>query len=147
MTEQEKEDVDFRLWSEGRLKVEPWLWPRVDKDNVTIRPKTAVTECKATPNGELSVTLDNGELLPVDHIILATGYKVDMGRIPFLAKGNILDELQTKNGFPMLDEGFQSSVPGLYITSMPAMQDFGPFFGFTIAVRASARIIIEAIRH
>ena len=28
---------------------------------------------------------------------------------------------------------------------MPATQDFGPFFGFTIAVRASAKLICEAV--
>jgi hypothetical protein len=39
----------------------------------------------------------------------------------------------------------RSSVPGLFITSMPATQDFGPFFAFTIAVRTSARLICEAI--
>jgi hypothetical protein len=33
----------------------------------------------------------------------------------------------------------------LYITSMAANQDFGPFFGFTIATRTSAKLIGAAI--
>jgi len=45
----------------------------------------------------------------------------------------------------VLDDHLQTSVPGLFITSMPAIQDFGPFFGFTIAVRVSAKLICEAI--
>jgi len=72
--------------------------------------------------------LSNGETVLVDQIILATGYKVNIARLPFLATGNILDALAIRNGFPELDDHFESSVPGLFITSMPATQDFGPFF-------------------
>jgi hypothetical protein len=90
---------------------------------------------------ELKVELNNGETLFVDQIILATGYKVNIAQLPILASGNILPELKTRNGFPDLDDHFQTSIPGLFITSMPASQDFGPFFGFTVAVRAAAQLI------
>ena len=66
-------------------------------------------------------------------------------QVPFLARGNILDRLATRNGSPILDEHFQTNVPGLFITSMPAAQDFGPFFGFTVSVRTSAALIGQAI--
>jgi hypothetical protein len=45
----------------------------------------------------------------------------------------------------VLDEGMQTSVPGLFVTSLPATRDFGLFFAFTAAVRASARIVGRAI--
>ena len=93
------------------------------------------------PDGALAATLDSGETLIVDQVVAATGYKVDIGRVPFLAAGNLLDQLTTRNGFPRLDEQFQTSVPGLFMTSMPAMQDFGPFWGFTIAAPVAAQII------
>jgi FAD-dependent urate hydroxylase len=64
----------------------------------------------------------------VDHVVLATGYKPDMRRIPYLS--GIIDRLQLADGFPVLDEHFQSSLPGLFITDFPATRDFGPFFGF-----------------
>jgi hypothetical protein len=51
----------------------------------------------------------------------------------------------TRNGFPVLDEHFQTNVSGLFMTSMMATQDFGPFFAFTISVRASARLIGQAL--
>jgi len=89
--------------------------------------------------------LTNGETLNIDHVVLATGYKVDIKRLPLLAAGNILDVLETRNGFPLLDDHLETSVPGLFITSMPAMQDFGPFFGFTISVRTSAKLICERL--
>ncbi len=108
-------------------------------------PKTHVTAVDEIPHNALSVRLDNGRTFPVDAIILATGYRVQIDQVPFLARGNILDRLATRNGFPTLDEHFQTNIPGLFITSMPATQDFGPFFGFTVAVGTSAKLIGRAI--
>ena len=144
LSQEEKDAVSQKQWAEGRLKLEPWLEPRLRSDRVRILPRTEVVNC-VEQNGELLVTLTNGEKLACDHIVLATGYKVDITRLPILSSGNILDQLATRNGFPVLDDHFQTSVPGLFITSMPAVQDFGPFFGFTIAVRVSAKLICDAI--
>ncbi len=142
---EEQQEVSRRLWGEGRLKVEPWLEERVNCDGITVWPDSSIVSCEELPTGELAVTLDGGARLTVDDIIFATGYKVDMTRLPLLANGNLLAELQTRNGFPVLDDHFESSVPGLSITSMPAGQDFGPFFGFTVAARTSAKIIGAAL--
>jgi hypothetical protein len=40
----------------------------------------------------------------------------------------------------------QTTVPGLFVTSLPAARDFGLFFAFTAAVRASAHIVGRALR-
>ncbi|HWF90582.1 MAG TPA: NAD(P)-binding domain-containing protein [Pyrinomonadaceae bacterium] len=144
LSQAEKDDVNHRLWAEGRLKVEPWLEARLNNDRVRVLPRTEVVECVEN-DGELRTTLSNGETITCDQIILATGYKVDITRLPILAAGNILDPLDTRNGFPVLDDHFQTSIKGLFITSMPATQDFGPFFGFTIAVRVSAKLICDAV--
>jgi len=45
----------------------------------------------------------------------------------------------------VLDESFQTNVPGLFITSMAAAQDFGPDWGFAISVRTSAKLIGRAL--
>jgi len=145
LSQPEKDDVSHRLWAEGRLKVEPWLEKRLNNDRVRVLPRTEVVEC-VEDNGGLKVKLSNGEMITCDQIVLATGYKVDITRLPILAAGNVLDQLATRNGFPVLDEHFQTSIKGLFITSMPATQDFGPFFAFTISVRVSAKLICEAIR-
>ena len=144
LSQAEKDDVNHRLWAEGRLKVEPWLEVRLNNGRVRVLPRTEVVECVEN-DGELRTTLSNGETITCDQIILATGYKVDITRLPILAAGNILDRLETRNGFPVLDDHFQTSIKGLFITSMPATQDFGPFFGFTIAVRVSAKLICDAV--
>jgi len=143
-SEADRQSIIDRLFAEGRLKIEPWLQPRIEREGIQIWANARLEACEDRGD-HLLVTLDNGERLPVDHIILATGYKVKIDRLPLLAAGNILPRLSTSNGFPVLDEHFQTSVPGLFITSMPATQDFGPFFAFTIAARASARVIGDAL--
>jgi cation diffusion facilitator CzcD-associated flavoprotein CzcO len=140
-----QEELHRRLWGEGRLKVEPWLGPRIGRDAVVrLWPRTQLVAC-SEQGGALAATLDNGETLIVDQVIAATGYQVDIARVPFLAAGNVLERLATQNGFPKLDEHFQTNIPGLFMTSMPAVQDFGPFWGFTIAAPVSAQIIGRAI--
>lgn len=144
LSQQEKDQIAHRMWAEGRLKLETWLVPRLQSDRVHIWPRAEVLHCREQDDGALQVELSNSEAVVVDEIVLATGYKVNIAQLPILASGNILAALQTRNGFPELDDHFQTSVPGLFITSMPASQDFGPFFGFTVAVRAAAQLIGKA---
>ena len=141
LPQEEKDAIIKRMWGEGRLKVEPWLEKRVLKPNTSIHQKASLVSCVERTDDALDVALDNGDAFVVDDVILATGYKVELERLPFLKNGNVLDKVEVKNGFPVLDPHFQSTVRGLYFTSMPAGQDFGPFFGFTVSVRASAKII------
>ncbi len=145
LSAEEKDAVNHRFWIEGRLKVEPWLESRVMKEKVKIRPNTHVISCEKQSGGDLLIRLDNSERLTVDHVVLATGYKVRIDQVPFLSHGNMLHKLMTRNGFPVLDEYLQTNIPGLFITSMSATQDFGPFFAFTVSVRTSAKLIGQAI--
>ena len=144
LPQEEKDAVNRRFWEEGRLKLEPWLAPRIAHDEVHLWPRTEVT-ASGERGSELSVLLSNGERIDVDDVILATGYEVDMDRIPLLAAGNVIAQLRTSDGFPCLDRDMQTNIPGLYITSMPAVRDFGLFFAFTISVRTSAKLIGAAL--
>ncbi|MDX1415336.1 MAG: NAD(P)-binding domain-containing protein [Candidatus Promineifilaceae bacterium] len=146
LSPEEQESVNHRFWVEGRLKLEPWLAPRIDHESITLWPNSEMRACSILPDGALQILLSNGQSIVVDDVIFATGYKVDMSRVDLLARGNILKRLTTHNGYPQLDETFQTNIPGLYITSMPAVQDFGLFFAFTISVRASAQVISRALQ-
>lgn len=143
----EREELGRRFWAEGRLKLEPWLWSRIQNDTIEIWPKSRLVSCNASPTGELTVNLDTGARLTIDHIVLATGYKVNIDKVPFLADGAILGKLRLRDGYPVLDEHLQSSIPGLFFTSMAATQAFGPFFAFTVGVVASAKIIGAFIKN
>jgi cation diffusion facilitator CzcD-associated flavoprotein CzcO len=147
LSQAEKDEMNRRLWSEGRLKIEPWLKPRLSTNKVKIWPRTQLVSCIETANDDLLIQLSDGTEINVDEVILATGYKVNISNVPYLSAGNILAQLETKNGSPVLNKSFETSIPGLFITSMPAAQDFGPFFGFTIAARVSAQIICDALRN
>ena len=141
LSSEDQDAVVKKLWEEGRLKLEPWLAPRIMHDSVYLWPYTSLVSSTAHANGEFEVLLNNDRTVRIDHIILATGYKVNINKVPFLANGNILSMLNTDNDFPVLDEYFQTNLPGLFITSMPASRYFGPFFGFTSGVRTSAKLV------
>lgn len=141
----ERDAITRRFWQEGRLKLEPWLPPRLPAEVVTTRPHTEVEACAETsPGAPLVATLSDGERLRVDHVVLATGYRVDMARVPFL-RGPLLDALERRDGSPVLGPDFQSSVPGLFVTSMPAARDVGPYMGFTVSVPYTSRILARAL--
>jgi cation diffusion facilitator CzcD-associated flavoprotein CzcO len=143
LTLEQKTEVQQRLWAEGRLKLEPWLAERIA--SARLWPGTRIGACDVRQDGALDVTLDSGQILTVDQIILATGYKVDIARVPLLRNGNLLAQIETRDGYPVLDERFGSSVPGLFFTSFAAGQAFGPFFGFTVSARTAARILGAAL--
>jgi lysine/ornithine N-monooxygenase len=140
----EKEQLNRRFWEEGRQKLEPWLASRIDYPNIHLYPNTEVTQTHQR-NQDIDITLNSGEILTVDEVIFATGYRVDMQRVPFL-ENSIMAGLEIQDGYPKLDIGFQTSIPGLFITSLAAARDFGSFLGFTVSARAQAEIIGDAIQ-
>ncbi len=142
----QKRKVAFRLWLEGRSKLEPWLAPRLAHATVRRRPGRIIAGSEVGPSGEINLTLDDGDQLAVDRVVLATGYRTDIQNIPVLSTGNLLAQIDTVEGFPVLDSTFQFSTPGLYATSLMATRDFSPLFAFTVAVRAASRVVGEAIR-
>ena len=139
----ERDAIAERFWAEGRLKLEPWLTPRLPEGIVHRRPRTAIASCRELPTGEIEVKLSSGERLHVDHVLLATGYKPNLANIAYLHP--LLDRTETTDGFPMLDEHFQTSVPGLFMPGFVATRDFGPFFGFVRGCPAAATLIVAAI--
>src|SRR5215218_4677482 len=126
----ERDAIRKRFWSEGRLKLEPWLEGRINRPPIRIWPNQRVLGYAERPEGGIEARLGDGLRLVVDHVILATGYVTDMTRVPYLAAGDLLRHVELHNGAPALDEDLQASVPGLFFPSWPSTEDFGPFFGF-----------------
>jgi len=96
-----------------------------------------------TESGATVVTLSNGERLSVDRVIFATGYKAELANVPYLSP--VISDIAVVDGFPVLDENFESSVPGLYFAGFAASRDFGPFFGFTKACPVAATLIVDKL--
>jgi FAD-dependent urate hydroxylase len=144
-THDEQEKIRNDFWATGRLLLEAWLGPRVHQPNVHIHEKTAIPAARTAGDGTYDVLLDDDTTVNVNHIILATGYQPNMQNVAFLDRTTILQELQTLNGFPVLNTEFRTNLPNLYVSGLAAMRDFGPFFGFTVACPVAARIIGEAV--
>ncbi|WP_327354159.1 NAD(P)-binding domain-containing protein [Streptomyces sp. NBC_01304] len=81
------------------------------------------------------------EELTADHVIAATGYKVDIGALGFLGD-ELRTELAVSRGTPRLGAGYVSSVPGLYFTGLPAASSYGPLMRFVCGTEyASPRLV------
>jgi pyruvate/2-oxoglutarate dehydrogenase complex dihydrolipoamide dehydrogenase (E3) component len=144
LSDAEQQAIADRLWEEGRLKLEPWLGERIEVESVTLHPGRVIVACDEEPDGPMRLRLDDESVLEAEHVILATGYEPDITGLGYLTTG-LLREIETVEGSPVLDTSFQTSVPGLYMTSKPAARDFGPFMAFTVAARASAVILGNAL--
>jgi FAD-dependent urate hydroxylase len=137
----EQEAVARRFWEVGRLTLEPWLTPRLAWDGIHRWPGTEVAGATPGGDGELRALLSNGTGLTADRVVFASGYRAELAKVPYLA--GVLKEVKVSNGFPVLDEAFQTSLDGLYITGFSATQDFGPFFGFVKGSPAAATLIVR----
>jgi thioredoxin reductase len=78
--------------------------------------------------------------LAVDHVIAATGFKVDLQRLKFLDVG-VRSTLRVVEQSPVLSSDFESSVPGLYFVGTSAASTFGPLMRFAYGARFTARRI------
>jgi thioredoxin reductase len=138
----EKQAIARRFWEVGRLTLEYWLVPRLENwDGLHRWAGTEVVEVRVDADESLEVALSNGERLTVDHVVFASGYRCDLTRVPYLSTSPA--RIEQADGFPVLDESFATSVPGLYITGFSATQDFGPFFGFVKGCPAAATLIVR----
>jgi thioredoxin reductase len=139
----DRQAIERQFWEVGRLTLEWWLVPRLAGDRFRRWPGTHVTEAGERADGTVDIALSNGERLRVDQVLFATGYQPDLSRVPFLR--DLLSGIETADGYPVLDERFQTSVPGLYVTGLAATRDFGPFFGFTKGCPAAARLTVDGL--
>ncbi|MCQ4209918.1 FAD-dependent oxidoreductase [Streptomyces longispororuber] len=90
----------------------------------------------------LTVRTHGGRLddIAADHVIAATGYRVDLAAMPFLGEG-LRTRLATSRGTPRLGAGYVSSVPGLYFTGMLGGSSYGPVMRFVCGTEfASPRL-------
>jgi cation diffusion facilitator CzcD-associated flavoprotein CzcO len=121
-----------------------WLRPRARGISMTTGRRVISA---SRVRDHLRLTLDDGATREVDHVLLATGFRVDLRRYLFLAP-SLLDHVRTVDGYPVLDEGMQSSVTGLHFLGAPAGYSFGPLARFVSGSQFAAAALARAIaRH
>lgn len=67
----------------------------------------------------------------VDHVVLGTGYRIDVNAISFIAP-ELRRRIALRGGYPVLNGAMESTVPHLYFTGPAAARDFGPTMWFVL---------------
>ncbi len=118
-----------------------WLQPRIAEVPITLERKVV----SATVTGsQLRIRLDDGSERMVDHALLATGFRVDVSRYPFLSP-SLSKQLKTVNGYPVLKRGLESSIPGLHFVGKPAAWSFGPLLGFVSGAEFASKELVRSM--
>ena len=77
-------------------------------------------------------------------MLLATGYRVDIGAYPFLP-AQLLQRIARVNGYPRLNLGFESSVRGLHFLGAPSAWSYGPLMRFVAGTEFAAPTLTRAV--
>jgi len=100
---------------------------------------------RAAAVGErIQVQLDDGSVRTVDHVLLGTGYRVDVSKYDFL-DSRLANSISRFQGYPRLSDGFESSVPRLHFLGAPAIWSFGPLMQFVVGTHYASRALLRYV--
>ncbi len=118
-----------------------WLKPRFA--NVACNSGRSITGARALGD-RIALDLDNAART-FDHVLLGTGYRVDIARLGILAP-QLLEGIARAEGSPLLGLGLESSVPKLHFVGCYAVKSFGPLLRFIAGAPYAARAVTSAAR-
>jgi hypothetical protein len=116
-----------------------WLQPRFA--DVTCSISRTVTGARVRSD-RVVLDLDSGSKT-FDHVLLGTGYRVDLTRLNFLSP-RLLQTIACVQGSPVLRSGLESSVPKLHFVGSYAVKSFGPLLRFIAGAPFAARAVTAA---
>ena len=119
----------------------PWLIPRLQFVKISSGRRVQLAKTVGT---EVELRLDDGSERRVDHVLLGTGYEVDINKYTFLAP-ELLSKVQLLDGYPNLGIGLCSSVQGLYFIGGAAARNFGPLLYFVAGTEFASRQLTKHI--
>ncbi|MEU9127232.1 FAD-dependent oxidoreductase [Kitasatospora sp. NPDC048540] len=121
-----------------------WLRDRVD-GRVPVLTGHTLESSEADDSTAVLRLLGPTRTVEADHVLAATGYRVDVERIGLLDEPVLRALRLTPQGAPRLSAGFESSVPGLYFSGLSAADSFGPLLRFVAGTGFAARRISAAV--
>ena len=122
-----------------------WLRDRV-LGKVTLHEGCTIASIGVS-NGAADVTVSSGDRIRADHVIFATGYQVDLSRLPMIDPA-LRARIKTHKGSPVLSDSFETTVPGLYFVGVSAWRASGPLYRFVLGCKAAAPCVARSImRH
>jgi FAD-dependent urate hydroxylase len=128
-------------WRSIRPAASAWLMPRVTRVRF-VRGRTIGEVGRV--RDRLRLRLDDDSSLETDHVLLATGYQVNIRRYQFLSH-DLFPAINTFDGYPRLTAGFESSVPGLHFLGAPAAHSYGPLMRFVSGAGFASRSLAARI--
>ena len=120
-----------------------WLIDRV-MGQVRMTTQTEVLRATHEPPGAC-LQLSDGTTRLVDHLLLATGYRPNVQRLPFIPP-SLAGRIRQRDGFPVLNRWLESSVPGLHFVGGLADHSYGPICRFVSGADVAARQITTYAR-
>jgi FAD-dependent urate hydroxylase len=117
----------------------PWLVQRLAAVKMTTGRYVSVAQAFGD---KVRLKLDDGSEREVDHVLLGTGYRVDITRYDFLPQ-ELTRDIEQLDGYPKLDGGFRSSVPGLHFIGATAARSFGPLLYFVAGTESASRALVS----
>jgi cation diffusion facilitator CzcD-associated flavoprotein CzcO len=90
------------------------------------------------------IYLNDGTDRAVDHVVLGTGYRVDISRYPFFTPA-LVERIERVNGYPVLDAGFETTARGLHVLGAPAAWSFGPLMRFVAGTEFAGRALERSV--
>lgn len=94
--------------------------------------------------GEVLLKLDDSSERLVDHVLLGTGYRVNVASYDFLPQ-EITSRVRQFDGYPVLSSGFSTSMPGLHFIGATAARSFGPLLYFVAGTEFASRELASHI--
>jgi len=98
----------------------------------------------ALVGGQVKVRLDDGSDRTVDHVLLGTGYRVDISKYDFLSS-ELKQSIRCFKGYPILKPGLETSVEGFHILGSPAAWSFGPLMQFVSGTTYASHTLMQCI--
>jgi cation diffusion facilitator CzcD-associated flavoprotein CzcO len=124
-----------------RPAVAGWLESRIANVPVSYNRSVATADVSGD---RIRLKISDGTERLIDHVLLATGYRVDVNRYSFISPA-LIGNLKTFKGFPILKRGLETSIPGLHILGKPAAWSFGPIVGFVSGTEFASNELARSI--
>jgi len=122
-----------------------WLRKRVEGQVSLLTGRTLRQAAAANGGIRLTFSVDGrDEEVDAHHVIAATGYRIDLARLPFLG-AELRARVQTVGGAPKLSSSFESTVPGLHFVGLAAAHTFGPAMRFVYGTRFSSTALVRGL--
>ncbi|MBP0635733.1 MULTISPECIES: NAD(P)-binding domain-containing protein [unclassified Cupriavidus] len=115
-----------------------WLRDRVE-GKIDIRTQTEIRDAELR-DGQVVLqvsTANKVSRISADHVVLATGFKIDLTRHSFLSQ-ELQDSLSLVCGAPSLTRNFETNLRDLYVVGPAAALSFGPALRFVYGAKYAA---------